>query len=170
MKKDLLIREAHPLKQGLKPVTAFHLHRSGIREAHPLKQGLKLVCPYALFFRQDSRGTSIKTRIETQRISLNPCYLSIIREAHPLKQGLKPFQSDGEDMRNPIREAHPLKQGLKLASMMIVFILFLIREAHPLKQGLKRNLHFLWFPASPHSRGTSIKTRIETLYSGVHGK
>ena len=37
----------------------------------------------------DSRGTSIKTRIETNKHGFAGV-VSVIREAHPLKQGLKP--------------------------------------------------------------------------------
>ncbi len=38
----ICIREAHPLKQGLKQATLRFLKSgSAIREAHPLKQGLK---------------------------------------------------------------------------------------------------------------------------------
>ncbi len=62
-----------------------------IREAHPLKQGLKhAVAPLPLCGSIDSRGTSTKTRIETYCISHDTVFVFLhIREAHPLKQGLK---------------------------------------------------------------------------------
>ena len=61
------IREPHPLKQGLKLYKLIHLVKGWlIREPHPLKQGLKHA-PAASDIAQtdDSRATSIKTRIET---------------------------------------------------------------------------------------------------------
>ena len=60
----------------------------------------------------NSRGTSIKTRIETDVFvprTLSP----IIQEAHPLKQGLKPNAVGIAIRIILIQEAHPLKQGLK---------------------------------------------------------
>ena len=59
-----------------------------------------------------SRGTSIKTRIETAM----PSYKKFFQK---------------------IQEAHPLKQGLKLQYMLTILQVILIQEAHPLKQGLK---------------------------------
>ena len=59
-----------------------------------------------------SRGTSIKTRIETRHETL--CNLhQHIQEAHPLKQGLKLFVNVAGLTPIMIQEAHPLKQGLK---------------------------------------------------------
>ncbi|WP_408735450.1 hypothetical protein [Candidatus Methanoperedens sp. BLZ2] len=63
---------------------------NAIREAHPLKQGLKHV--FWLIPKPDkhySRGTSIKTRIETVVLCVVLLKVIAIREAHPLKQGLK---------------------------------------------------------------------------------
>ena len=39
----------------------------------------------------------------------------------------------------------------------------IIQEAHPLKQGLKLNIASIFHHSYRHSRGTSIKTRIETI-------
>ena len=62
----MVVRERHPLKQGLKQTVC---DSSGalpiVRERHPLKQGLKLPRVYRRFM---ARG---------------------VRERHPLKQGLK---------------------------------------------------------------------------------
>ena len=62
-----------------------------VREADPLKQGLKLVIRRSTPFRHKSPGSrSIKTRIETIRDRRGRAPLFLVREADPLKQGLKP--------------------------------------------------------------------------------
>ncbi len=68
-----------------------------------------------------------------------------------------------------IQEAHPLKQGLKHIYFHFHFFSLLIQEAHPLKQGLK-HVPLNGLPLSPgYSRGTSTKTRIETVLVRDHG-
>ena len=62
-----------------------------------------------------------------------------------------------------IFKAHPLKQGLKLFPGFFGFQTSRIREAHPLKQGLKQIQNITKYYIHHHSRGTSIKTRIETI-------
>src|SRR3990172_9999135 len=84
------IQEAHPLKQGLKlGMQTTPMKFMPIQEAHPLKQGLKHPpVPGKSSGGVNSRGTSIKTRIETIPLSRYGFSFSI-QEAHPLKQGLK---------------------------------------------------------------------------------
>jgi len=137
----LRIREAHPLKQGLKQIISSNNHICGNNSRgtstktrietnsslHPARQ---------LFH---SRGTSTKTRIETPKTQY-PCYF-----------------------RLPIREAHPLKQGLKLGNCRRQNGIICIREAHPLKQGLKHHKKWTNKNRYGNSRGTSTKTRIETF-------
>ncbi len=90
-----------------------------IREAHPLKQGLKLeVMNLINNDKTNSRGASIKTRIETNIHSAVCQNQYQIREAHPLKQGLKRGEKIAYIKCPNIREAHPLKQGLKPTSRL----------------------------------------------------
>ena len=86
-----MVRERHPLKQGLKRLCQPRHHEQlGVREGHPLKQGLK-------HFFQDfdyhlvprSGRTSTKTRIETFFRVIDVRLDLSVREGHPLKQGLK---------------------------------------------------------------------------------
>ncbi len=65
---------------------------------------------------------------------------------------------------NGIQEAHPLKQGLKHATLSTSRVsVTIIQEAHPLKQGLKHTGGRSSGYEYGDSRGTSTKTRIETL-------
>ena len=67
-----------------------HREQHHIQEAHPLKQGLKLRnAETDMQEHDDSRGTSTKTRIETQNSATEYITTGTIQEAHPLKQGLK---------------------------------------------------------------------------------
>ncbi len=87
----------------------------------------------------------------------------MIQEAHPLKQGLKLVHEESGENVNAIQEAHPLKQGLKHIYFHFHFFSLLIQEAHPLKQGLKHCNKATAVTISEYSRGTSTKTRIETV-------
>ena len=61
-----------------------------IREQDPLKQGLKLgLVGSSRAGTTNSRARSIKTRIETVVVGVDPAATSKIREQDPLKQGLK---------------------------------------------------------------------------------
>ncbi len=136
------IQEAHPLKQGLKQ-EALEAKDAEIKiqEAHPLKQGLKR--SYACYLARsprNSRGASIKTRIETLLIGETTVLGCSIQEAHPLKQGLKP-----------------------LFPILLIQAIKGIQEAHPLKQGLKQEALEAKDAEIKDSRGASIKTRIETI-------
>ncbi len=92
-----------------------------------------------------------------------------IQEAHPLKQGLKPALSREYVLQPNIQEAHPLKQGLKQkAKANNSWQKSQIQEAHPLKQGLKRYDLGQVFRVITYSRGTSTKTRIETVQITGH--
>ena len=111
-----------------------------IQEAHPLKQGLKLRrYEQVIIGFCYSRGTSIKTRIETcdtDSLIVN----EQIQEAHPLKQGLKLIKKFIFTTMKEIQEAHPLKQGLKHYVVHLILTQNrIIQEAHPLKQGLKHD-------------------------------
>ncbi len=143
---------------------------------------------YLCYWGGNSRGTSTKTRIETDCL-FEYIQRPEIQEAHPLKQGLK---LGGEKMNSPncqysrgtstktrietmseryntpekleIQEAHPLKQGLKHSLFVRNNDANTIQEAHPLKQGLKPQITDTTIEGTYDSRGTSTKTRIETRY------
>ena len=110
------VAEAHPLKQGLKPYTLDYLTAmtKGVAEAHPLKQGLKQVSKTHINkITRGCRGTSTKTRIETQMLQQASQKIHHVAEAHPLKQGLKLMRRWWAAISRYVAEAHPLKQGLK---------------------------------------------------------
>ena len=134
-----------------------------IQEAHPLKQGLK---PKAIDIstipKTHSRGTSIKTRIETFRPPLTPQSVPYSRGTSIKTRIETPIFRSSIRGDSRIQEAHPLKQGLKPLSNHYVNSRIQIQEAHPLKQGLKQIYDTLEYPDVENSRGTSIKTRIET--------
>ena len=85
------------------------------------------------------RGSSIKTRIETNILHFFGKSRSTVAEVVPLKQGLKRvYNSTGGE-------------GVSL-----------VAEVVPLKQGLKRSFPYRRSMAEWGCRGSSIKTRIET--------
>ena len=60
------------------------------------------------------RGSSIKTRIETNVVIIFNCTVSLVAEVVPLKQGLKhlPWYVEQQTLYC-VAEVVPLKQGLK---------------------------------------------------------
>ena len=85
------------------------------------------------------RPTSIKTRIETERIDNVGIVPDLLTDQLPLKQGLKPKSIINRYDGHVLTDQLPLKQGLKLLNLFIY-----------------RNIY------ATH-RPTSIKTRIETI-------
>ena len=64
-----MVREEHPLQQGLRQPDYLHSHLDCVvREEHPLQQGLRLSLPRVF-------AASVIT----------------VREEHPLQQGLRPL-------------------------------------------------------------------------------
>jgi len=109
------------------------------------------------------RGTSIKTRIETPKKGGLVDVAELVAEEHPLKQGLKPLLSRIIVWCIRVAEEHPLKQGLKQCDTHPVQSFIRVAEEHPLKQGLKRYVLLACYFILFCCRGTSIKTRIETV-------
>ena len=86
-----------------------------VAEVVPLKQGLKHIqFLYCIFCSSRCRGSSIKTRIETNSKPVSIPSKASVAEVVPLKQGLKPEESKKKAYhRLYVAEVVPLKQGLK---------------------------------------------------------
>ena len=89
------VAEVVPLKQGLKrnggigkPIIAAF-----VAEVVPLKQGLKLYnTTVDGMYLDGCRGSSIKTRIETDSSDDSSYQARVVAEVVPLKQGLKHYK------------------------------------------------------------------------------
>ena len=95
------VAEVVPLKQGLKP--------DGLIE---IKNNISNCC----------RGSSIKTRIETNFIQLANWIKKEVAEVVPLKQGLKQAEYENITDEHVVAEVVPLKQGLKLPPYPVVLL------------------------------------------------
>ena len=66
-------------------------------------------------------------------------------------------------LRDTVAEVVPLKQGLKLVAPNAIVPSVFVAEVVPLKQGLKLKTQAKALGMARSCRGSSIKTRIETL-------
>ena len=154
-----------PSKQGLKHML---LEAHGMTEQEtlatlPSKQGLKReLCEFTdEGYKEDSRYTSIKTRIETLSPS-SPRPMAVVTLATlPSKQGLK-HRGRGHAQCAEYSRYTSIKTRIETGCRHGGFSLSCALATLPSKQGLKRD-----GPPRPNrlvkdSRYTSIKTRIET--------
>ena len=109
------------------------------------------------------RGTSSKTRIETNSTSTQWKDHIPVGGAHPVKQGLKLRAAKEGISFYRVGGAHPVKQGLKHRTRYGVgYFLDVVGGAHPVKQELKLIARINKKTIKKSRRGTSSKTRIET--------
>ena len=135
-----------------------------VAEVVPLKQGLKqtkLIYSNNTCYR--CRGSSIKTRIETIREESDIKKVASCRGSS-IKTRIETLEKI--EIYSPgsyVAEVVPLKQGLKLNHLLFLAVSLLVAEVVPLKQGLKLTKQELNGELTYSCRGSSIKTRIETL-------
>ena len=92
--------------------------------------------------------------------------MGVVAEVVPLKQGLKLILDiEPSEIWLTVAEVVPLKQGLKLYCDIWTTSMShsQVAEVVPLKQGLKPGSILQRGRPAPSCRGSSIKTRIETL-------
>ncbi len=113
------VAEELPLKQGLKQSSSVISKKCfRVAEELPLKQGLKLHPLYILKILKSRRGTSIKTRIETEQ-GWGENSTEIVAEELPLKQGLKLILSDIKRVFSSCRRGTSIKTRIETPSQRI---------------------------------------------------
>ena len=157
-----------PSKQGLKrrDVPFCDLRHCALATL-PSKQGLKplIEIPIRLRF-LDSRYTSIKTRIETQRSATQRRRWATALATLPSKQGLKPYTSLVRS-RSMIRSRYTsIKTRIETLLHRVCLLRGLLLSLHfHQNKDWNTKTRFEHLPPAP-SRYTSIKTRIETSFWG----